>query len=152
MSEILPNLFLGPLDLIHDAEFLDANGITHVVTVLEQDYTTKELVARHVSQMRIRLYDLETEDIYSAFEPATNFIHDALESGGAVYVHCFMGISRSPTIVAAYLLKYKGFKTVEETLAFLQKIRSCVSPNDGFVGALERWCGGGGADKSDGGS
>jgi protein-tyrosine phosphatase len=147
MSEILPaKLFLGPLGLTYDAEFLTSHGITHVVSVLEDDHSTNELVARRVTHMRIRLRDVETEDIFAAFEPATQFIHNALSggsgSGGVVYVHCLMGISRSPTIVAAYLLRYGGYRTVEDVLGFLQKIRPCVCPNEGFVTALERWASG----------
>lgn len=138
MSEILPGLFLGGIDLTYDFEFLRSAGITHVLTIFEADHSTHAMVTRGVLHMSIKMYDSDAEPIYDVFERACAFIEDALTSGGAIYVHCLMGISRSPTLVAAYLMKHKVMKD-DEALAFLVKRRPVVSPNDGFRAALKRW-------------
>jgi len=67
--------------------------------------------------------------------------------GGAVLVHCYAGMSRSATLVTAYLLKYRPelftieLDTVDETIsphihkraiAYVQSKRSIVHPNRGF--------------------
>jgi protein-tyrosine phosphatase len=40
-------------------------------------------------------------------------IHDALQAGKKVYIHCRNGHGRSPALVAAYLMRYKGM-SIEE--------------------------------------
>lgn len=138
MSLVLPNLWLGNLDLTRDFEFLRENKISHVITLLESDYSSPELVAQGVTHMRILIHDLEEEPIYDIFERTCAFLDNAMKNGGCVYVHCFMGISRSPTIVAAYLIKHCDM-TACEALDHLQHVRPIVCPNDGFRKALERW-------------
>lgn len=140
MTEILPNLWLGNLDATYDLEFLREANITHVLSIIEIDHSTHALVTKGVIHMRIRMYDSDEEPIYNVFPTACNFIEDALKHGGAVYVHCLMGISRSPTLVAAYLMKTRGMG-VEEVLEFLVARRPIVCPNDGFRAALVAWGG-----------
>jgi dual specificity phosphatase 12 len=57
---------------------------------------------------------------------------------GSVLVHCTMGISRSPTIVIAYLMR-KHRKPYKKVLAEVRKQRSVVSPKSNFVIQLNIW-------------
>jgi dual specificity phosphatase 12 len=138
MTEILPNLWLGGLDLIYDLEFLKENKITHVVSVIEDDISTSAMYTLHIKQMLVRIMDRDDAPIADAFERAVAFIDEALTGGGAVYVHCLMGISRSPTIVAAYLIKRRQM-TRDDALSYLVERRPIVDPNDGFRTALLTW-------------
>lgn len=56
-------------------------------------------------------------------------------SGGKVLVHCEAGISRSPTICMAYLMKTKRFR-LEEAFDYIKQRRSLISPNFSFMGQL----------------
>ena len=135
MSLILPNLWLGDINGCHDLDFLVSRKITHVLTALEGPFSTPELVVAQVHHMNVVLLDCERERISDVFERTTEFIRSALLTGGSVYVHCMMGMSRSPTLVAAYLITEKGM-TDEEALNYLQSVRPIVDPNDGFRRAL----------------
>ena len=53
---------------------------------------------------------------------------------GKVLVHCFMGISRSSTIAACYLMQKKGMNALD-ALRTLRQHRS-IYPNDGFLHQL----------------
>lgn len=46
-------------------------------------------------------------------------------------VHCVQGISRSSTLVSAYLMRHKGWGA-EQALEHLQRVRPIICPNDGF--------------------
>jgi len=48
-----------------------------------------------------------------------------------VLVHCHMGVSRSATVVIAYLMKYFHM-THREAYNFVKKKRSVINPNEGF--------------------
>jgi hypothetical protein len=135
MSLILPNLWLGDINGCYDLDFLLSRKITHVLTALEASFSTLELVIAQVCHMNVVLHDSERQPISDVFEQTTNFIRSALQSGGTMYVHCLMGMSRSPTLVAAYLITEKGM-TDEEALNYLQSVRPIVDPNDGFRKAL----------------
>ncbi len=64
---------------------------------------------------------------------------DAVRSEGkAVLVHCMAGVSRSPTLVAAYLMHNRRI-TAAEALAYLKERRPCVDPNLGFRQQLLAW-------------
>lgn len=56
-------------------------------------------------------------------------------TGGKILVHCEAGISRSPTICMAYLMKTKKL-CLEEAFDYIKQRRSLISPNFGFMGQL----------------
>jgi protein-tyrosine phosphatase len=65
------------------------------------------------------------------------YIHERMLSGKKVLVHCSAGKSRSVTIVAAYLIKHKGF-SANDALTLLQLKRPVVCPNEGFKCFLQQ--------------
>lgn len=52
----------------------------------------------------------------------TTIIHQVVKGGKTVYVHCKNGHGRSPTLVAAYLIRYKKMG-VEEATKFIAEKR-----------------------------
>ena len=66
----------------------------------------------------------------------------ALRRRGTVLVHCGIGVSRSPTIIALFWMAEGKVESYEEGIAKLKRIRPCVSPNrivDGSViGVVKR--------------
>ena len=54
--------------------------------------------------MQVAVPDMPDADLLSEFESATNFIAEGLNSKG-VLVHCYHGMSRSATLLAAFLMK-----------------------------------------------
>ena len=55
-----------------------------------------------------------------------------------VLVHCLAGMSRSATIVCAYLLATTSMNT-QETISFVRSKRSIIQPNYGFEKQLRVW-------------
>lgn len=88
--------------------------------------------------MRIPVDDSPNENLEQYFESAIHFINEAKSNGHAVLVHCAMGISRSATIVLAYLM-YTERINLEAAFKKLVRARPIVNPNHGFIMQLIDW-------------
>ena len=53
-------------------------------------------------------------------------------------MHCYAGVSRSVTVVVAYIMKYWKWG-MKNALAFVQAKRIVAKPNDGFMEQLARY-------------
>jgi len=74
---------------------------------------------------------VEETDLLKEFDRTNRFIQEAKEEGTSCLVHCKMGVSRSATVVLAYLMKEFNW-TYEQTFQFTKQKRNCINPNDGF--------------------
>ncbi|KAG0696230.1 Dual specificity protein phosphatase 10 [Chionoecetes opilio] len=63
---------------------------------------------------------------------------EARQSGARVLVHCQAGVSRSPTIVIAYLMKHTRM-TMVDSYKYVKARRIIISPNLNFMGQLVEW-------------
>lgn len=77
-------------------------------------------------------FDFEFIDFFSYFEECFYFIEDVIESGGSVFVYCFMGCFRSVIIAIVYFM-YKNKIIYEEVLEIVKNKRLMVCFNEGFI-------------------
>ena len=86
----------------------------------------------------ITLADNCMEAIIPKIRETKDFIDSSLRAGGKVLVHCNDGMSRSASLVIAYIMQTYGldFKTA---LNHVQQRRFCVQPNDGFEQQLKEF-------------
>jgi protein-tyrosine phosphatase len=85
--------------------------------------------------LKIPIKDLSTSNVLIHLHYACEYIEQALASGSAVLVHCQRGVSRSASVVIAYIMKSRRMPLIE-AIKFVCKRRSCVRPNEGFVQQL----------------
>lgn len=84
--------------------------------------------------MGLNLLDVPQTRISIHFQEAADFIEAALSSGGRVLVHCMVGLSRSATMVLAFLMIKRGL-SLEQAATCVRRHRE-VRPNDGFLRQL----------------
>ena len=75
--------------------------------------------------------DVPWENLGAHFMKAVAFIKSALAAGGVVFVHCWAGISRSSSCIAAYLM-YEHGMSLSNALNLIRRGRSIINPNPGF--------------------
>ncbi|KAF7366183.1 Dual specificity protein phosphatase 12-like isoform X1 [Mycena venus] len=140
VTEILPNLFLGSEAGARNLEMLRKRGITHILTVMVDPVPRGATAAEDgFRRMQIPVQDWPDQELMTYFKDANNFIDAArVTAQEAVLVHCYQGVSRSATIVAAYLMASHPPLHDDDSaaLAFLRARRPIVHPNSGFLAQL----------------
>ena len=132
-SQVLPYLFLGNMRDASDISILKRLGIKYVlnVTAKPPNYAyDPEIVYK-----QLEAADNGVQNLRQFFEEAFNFIEQARVNQSGVLIHCHAGVSRSPTIAVAYLMKHYPM-AMAEAYKFVKTRRSIISPNLNFMGQL----------------
>ena len=103
-SEVIEGfLYLGGDYIAQDRESFEKYGITHVVNCAA-DYSANYFENEGVIYKSYHLKDHVRENIECLFYDAIQFMQDARDKGGKVFVHCVQGVSRSATICLSYII------------------------------------------------
>ncbi|KTF91503.1 hypothetical protein cypCar_00018751 [Cyprinus carpio] len=139
--EILPFLYLGSAYHACRQDYLSDLRITALLNVSRRDSRPAK---GQYDYKWIPVEDSHTADISSHFQEAIDFIaisewklfqERVKAEGGKVLVHCEAGISRSPTICMAYIMKTQRLR-LEQAFEVIRQRRAIVSPNFSFMGQL----------------
>ena len=139
-SEIIPGkLFLGVKKFAQNQKLLKTKEISAIVNLTEVplffSYDSSEQIPVHW----VPIKDTEDQGI-EWIEDAAIFIDSQLKANKRVFVHCVMGISRSPTLIIYYLMTRNSNSlecmNLREALEFVLSKRSIIRPNNGFIKAL----------------
>ena len=133
--EIIPHLYLGSIGSASNLKELQNCKITHIVCCARG---IKNFFPNNFKYLNLDLLDSETVDIKKYFEESGKFINEAIKNNGNVLVHCHAGVSRSSTILIAYVMKYQGMK-FDKVLELLRSKREKVNPNEGFIKQLKEY-------------
>jgi len=132
MTEILKGkLFLEDMWDANNMDFIRENNIDIIVCVAKGIIFSKDIEAT----MKIHKYDIEDtldHDISIYFHEITELIYEYIIKGKTVLVHCMAGVSRSATIVIAYLMRYEHMN-LKEALIFVKERRFIICPNRNFL-------------------
>ncbi|OTF73696.1 Slingshot dual specificity phosphatase-like protein, partial [Euroglyphus maynei] len=83
----------------------------------------------------IRVEDDEATDMLRHLNDTYYYIRKAKDEGVKVLVHCKKGISRSASVVVAYIMKEKCYD-LDEALRYVRTHRSTIRPNPAFLQQL----------------
>ncbi|GAA5843368.1 hypothetical protein JCM11251_002461 [Rhodosporidiobolus azoricus] len=132
MQEVIPQLWIGDYQAAQDLNMLEEKGVSCVVSAMRQEYDAHAGIELH----RVAVDDDDRTNIAEHFERTAEFIHAAMERDQGVLVHCQAGVSRSTTLVAAYLMIKHGLN-VEQAVEKIRCARAQVEPSDFFMMQLE---------------
>ncbi|KAG7197840.1 hypothetical protein KM043_001652 [Ampulex compressa] len=136
-DEVEPGLFLGNLTAATDVEWLKEDKITHILTVDSCPLPRKiQEYLPNLTVKYIQVTDMPREDLLTQFDETYEYIDRALKSNEKVLVHCYFGVSRSATIVIAYIMK-KHRKSFSDAFDAVKAKRRFIGPNAGFLAQLK---------------
>jgi protein-tyrosine phosphatase len=137
MSYIVKNLYLGDIDDVNSKKFITENNIKLIINAAVEVkvpfYDTVSIV------MNLQWYDALNQPIeFSFLDKLSDVIDNFLKEDKGVLVNCFAGISRSSTIVIAYMMN-KHNMSFKRAYNYVVDQRIIVIPNPSFKNILKNY-------------
>lgn len=135
-SQVLPNLFVGSCPRSReDIDRLKREaGISAVVNVQTDgdlaywEIDWPQLKAHYrdtaVEVRRVPVQDFNPDALRENLPRCVEVVDDLLKNGHTVYVHCTVGVNRSPSVVIAYLHWIEG-RTLDDAVDHVIRCRAC---------------------------
>jgi protein-tyrosine phosphatase len=143
---ILPNLAVGSDPRIEE-EFQELKSlkITAILSLqTDQDRGDGGIEGEQAAARKaglafssVPIEDFNRADLQTCLPDGVAALERMLDQGHTVYVHCTAGVSRSPTVVVAYLHWCLGFDVLQ-ALIHVQACRVCLPDADVIYGARRR--------------
>ena len=135
-DKVYPGIYLANGETIQNVDYLKSIGVTHVLNTAERHVPVNpnKYPLANINYFGFHVDDHPSANISRFFTRTSDYIDEALRSGGTVAVNCVMGWSRSATVVGAYLVSKKGMSST----AALEQMRAHrpIRPNPGFLNQL----------------
>lgn len=137
-TEIIPKkLYLGNRNNAKSVNFLDKHNIDAILTIAKTPVKNPQIRNYMLKEYKHMKF-LDTQNSKLPFDEIADWIHEQIKLERTVLVHCEAGISRSPSAVISYYMKYKNMK-FNAALDFVTSLRTCVNPIMSFRGQLLEW-------------
>ncbi|GAV05574.1 hypothetical protein RvY_15679 [Ramazzottius varieornatus] len=106
------------------------------VLTIDRRQLPKDITQFFSAYKFIDLEDGPTSELIPYFDATYTFIKENKALGRNVLIHCSAGVSRSASIVCAYLMREYDI-SVEEALSRIRQSRSRIMPNSCFMDQLQ---------------
>ncbi|KAJ5415828.1 dual specificity phosphatase Yvh1 [Penicillium sp. CMV-2018d] len=166
MRQIVPGLFLGNVEASYKRDLLQKNHINAIVSFTDARWVWWSAATREVGipehrHRWVQCADSSTQDLLAYMSDICDFIEQMAspalsslsslsvdhenttndEPSGvlpeAILIHCDLGISRSPTIIVAYLMRKLRVQRLD-VLNFVQS-KQKVKPSPNLTRQLQVW-------------
>jgi protein-tyrosine phosphatase len=137
---IIDNIYIGD---VYDAHNIDKLNELNIKNVISAVTGFDEIYTKDFNHLCLSLIDNEQQNIIHYFDITYHFIDNIIskniphtQNPNKILIHCICGISRSTTILLAYLIKKYNYKP-NDALNIVKKRRNIVNPNNNFMNQLE---------------
>jgi predicted protein tyrosine phosphatase len=132
---IIDGLMLGSAEAAFDIVGLKERHIDSVLSIgskFNDSMYTRDVIAHHLV---VRAHDAPSQNLLRHFNATNRWLAERLASKSTVLVHCRLGMSRSASLVAAFLIATRDL-SLDDALVVLRSKRPIVAPNRGFLEQL----------------
>lgn len=135
LNEVTKGLFIGSQDAASNYTGLKEKEITHIfnAAIHIDNFFPNDFVYKSEA-----LYDEPTFDVTPYLDSSADYINDTLKNDGKMLVHCNAGISRSSTLILAYLMKWRKL-SLDDGLIMVREVRPFARPNARFMMKLKEF-------------
>src|ERR1051325_4270811 len=122
ICEIVPSfLYLSSKQSSKNLESLQHYKITHIVNI-----AGKQHFPSHFIYLRSHFPDSSDAPFLKHLPAILEFIESTEKTGGKVLVQCHAGVSRSPAVVVAWLMKRNGMQ-LDKAIEFIKERRPGIN-------------------------
>lgn len=146
-------LYVGSAEAAKERSYMKRECVPPVESVVCASRVATRAYPRDLGYLVVDVQDNRYGDLRDALDEAASYIHaEHKRHGSGVLVHCHAGVSRSVTLVAAYMLKYartpltlsaptekQARAIVAETLALIHARHARAAPSAHFRATLAAW-------------
>jgi protein phosphatase slingshot len=136
-TKIIDRLYLGNSCNARNYYELENNNIGMIIN---SSPCISNYFENEFTYYNVKVEDISGADIYSHLTEVVDRMHNYIEENPQknIFVHCFMGSSRSATIIIAYLIKYHNYG-LREALSYVKEKREVVNLNQDFFKQLRQF-------------
>ncbi|KAL2078603.1 hypothetical protein ACEWY4_026288 [Coilia grayii] len=141
LDEVVPRIYIGDMYAAKDKRLLQSHNISHVLNAAHGKFNVNTGSSYYrdtkITYHGVEAFDMPSFDLSPFFYSAARFIKSGMDTpGGKVFVHCAMGLSRSSTLVLAYLMIHENMTLPDAIKAVAENRNIC--PNQGFLEQLRQ--------------
>jgi atypical dual specificity phosphatase len=127
ISEINDHLYLSGAHVLKPDK-IRQKGITCIVNATVEE---PSLYLAGMDYLKIRIDDNPYARLDAYFDLVADKIKGIKDKSGKTLVHCVAGVSRSASLVCAYLIKYENM-SLRQAYQYVKMARPIIRPNVGF--------------------
>lgn len=131
-DEVYPGIYVGDLSSSLNKYALKEQGIKNILSVLNG------CMENYPDDFKYHIVHVNDDDwvtMSNYFDECIEFINNSIMKREKILVHCNRGMSRSVTMVLAYLMRIHNM-SLDTALNIVQSKRSIANPNGGFRNQL----------------
>ena len=138
-TKIVDNIYLGNAYNASNFNQLDEFNITTIINVTNEIPNYFEELEKF-SYLKIPIDDTNSNTLLSFFDKINEYIknNEREKTKTNILIHCYMGSSRSATVIIAYLVKKYNF-SLQQALELVKEKRPVVNINTKFWNDLETY-------------
>ncbi|RWS21426.1 dual specificity protein phosphatase 14-like isoform X2 [Leptotrombidium deliense] len=131
LCKITEYLYITSIGGITERNFEEHN----FTTLFDMSKRPFYIPCKSIEFYKYDIEDTEDADISHVFDTFADKVHSNSNNQKKTLVHCYAGVSRSATLVLAYLMKYEKLN-LRDAFNYLRERRPVVRPNNGFFKQL----------------
>ena len=139
-NKILNNVYLSNYKDSINNEYINGNNIKVIINCSKN---LPFINNNNIIKIRISINDDLSKqsniDLFKYLNHITTIMNKYTKQNYNILVHCYAGIQRSPSIIAAYLIRYYNFSMYEAINYIKQKKNKTFYPKINFYNSLNKY-------------
>jgi len=134
-NEIISNLYLGSSFNSYNLKELERKNINVILNITD-DISNFYEYKNNIIYYKFPIRDNNFDDISEILNKTYDIIDNHINNGDTILVHCYMGASRSASVVIHYIMKKYG-STYDQSLFLVKSKRPIVNLTEKFYNTLK---------------
>ncbi|KAL4477656.1 hypothetical protein ABPG74_002806 [Tetrahymena malaccensis] len=136
IANIIDNVYLSDYNTAQDIQVLTLCKITHIINCSPQNCINN--FENKIQYLNVEILDEWEANLIENLDAIFKFIQKSQRQNGRILIHCYRGISRSPSVVIAYIIKNLNINE-NQALKYCKSRYQQAEPNASFMIQLQQY-------------